>query len=396
MMKVLHILYQSLPNISGSSIRSRDILNNQLKIGVKPIVITSPFQKPFEEGKIEEINNGVKYYRTFSNENEVVKEKLTDFITQIRKILRIFFFTFQLIKIARKENVSIIHAHAMFYCAIPAKVASIILNKPMIYEIRSLWEERYKNGSFIVKCLFELITFFETFSMYLSDEIIVINQNLKENLTNRFLLRNKKIRLVLNAVDLSNINIIKSSKRTLTFSYIGTISPIEGIDILIHCFNNLYKNGFKNKLLIFGDGLEKKNLIKIAKNNPLIEFKGQFFQKDIAKVYSQVDVIVNPRKKSYLTDSVTPLKPLEAMAYKKLVVASDVGGMKELIKNRENGILFKSGSIYDLEKVISQISNKEDWKNIVENAYEYIIKNRSWLENAKLYNKIYSELIDEK
>ena len=44
MMKVLHILYQSLPNISGSSIRSRDILNNQLKIGVKPIVVTSPFQ----------------------------------------------------------------------------------------------------------------------------------------------------------------------------------------------------------------------------------------------------------------------------------------------------------------------------------------------------------------
>ena len=60
-MKVLHVLYQSLPNISGSSIRSRDIINNQLKIGVEPIVITSPFQKPFEEGKVEEINNGVKY-----------------------------------------------------------------------------------------------------------------------------------------------------------------------------------------------------------------------------------------------------------------------------------------------------------------------------------------------
>jgi len=84
------------------------------------------------------------------------------------------------------------------------------------------------------------------------------------------------------------------------------------------------------------------------------------------------------------------------MAYKKLVVASDVGGMKELIKNGENGILFESGSIYDLEKVISRISDKEDWKNIVENAYKYIIKERSWFENAKLYNKIYSELIDEK
>ena len=395
-MKVLHILYQSLPNISGSSIRSRDIINNQLKIGIEPIVITSPFQKPFEKGKAEEIYNGVKYYRTFSNESEVVKEKLTDFTTQIRKMVRIFYFIFQVIKIAKKENVSILHAHAMFYCAIPAKVASIILNKPMIYEIRSLWEERYKAGNFIVKCLFDLITFLETFSMFLSDEIIVINQNLKENLSKRFLLRNKKIKVVSNAVDLSNINIVKPSERILTFSYIGTISPIEGLDVLIHSFNNLYKRGFKNKLLIFGDGLEKKNLIKIAKNNPLIEFRGQFSQKDVSTIYSKVDVIVNPRNKSYLTDSVTPLKPLEAMAYKKLVVASDVGGMKELIENEKNGILFESGSIYELEKVISQILDNKDWQNIVENAYRYIVKNRNWLENVKLYNKIYYHLIDEK
>tara|TARA_B100000401_G_C52767316_1_gene701377 strand:+ start:104 stop:1291 length:1188 start_codon:yes stop_codon:yes gene_type:complete len=395
-MKVLHILYQSLPNISGSSIRSRDIINNQLKIGIEPIVITSPFQKPFEEDMVEEINNGVKYYRTFSNENEVVKEKLTDFTTQIKKMLRIFYFTFKLIKIAKKENISVLHAHAMFYCAIPAKVASIVLKKPMIYEIRSLWEERYKTGNFIVKCLFELITFLETLSMFLSDEIIVINQNLKENLKNRLLLRYKKIRVVPNAVDLSNINIVKSSKRRLTFSYIGTISPIEGLDLLIHAFNNLYNKGFKNRLLIFGDGLEKKNLTKIAKNNPLIEFKGQFYQSDIADIYSEVDVIVNPRKKSYLTDSVTPLKPLEAMAYKKLIIASDVGGMKELIENGENGILFESGSVYELEKVISKISKNNDWENIVENAYSHIVKNRSWFENAKLYNKFYCELIDGK
>ena len=67
-------------------------------------------------------------------------------------------------------------------------------------------------------------------------------------------------------------------------------------------------------------------------------------------------MIVNPRKKSYLTDTVTPLKPLEAMAYKKLIIASDVGGMKELIEDGENGILFESESVYELEKVIYKIS----------------------------------------
>ena len=103
-------------------------------------------------------------------------------------------------------------------------------------------------------------------------------------------------------------------------------------------------------------------------------------------------MIVNPRKKSYLTDSVTPLKPLEAMAYKKLVLASNVGGMKELIKNGKNGILFKSGSISELEKVISQIIDRNDKKSIIENSYKYIVENRNWFKNAKLYNKIYMNL----
>ena len=86
-MKVLHILYQSLPNISGSSIRSRDILKNQLKIGVKPIVITSPFQNPKTNGKSFEEIDGIKYYRTFSNNNELVNENKTPLFLQIKKFL---------------------------------------------------------------------------------------------------------------------------------------------------------------------------------------------------------------------------------------------------------------------------------------------------------------------
>mgnify|MGYP005706954453 FL=1 len=91
-MKVLHVLYQSLPNSAGSSIRSRDIVNNQLKMGLNPVIITSPFQQSFEKGKLKETNSGITYYRTFSNENEVVSEKKTGFLTQIRKLFRIINF----------------------------------------------------------------------------------------------------------------------------------------------------------------------------------------------------------------------------------------------------------------------------------------------------------------
>ena len=76
-----------------------------------------------------------------------------------------------------------------------------------------------------------------------------------------------------------------------------------------------------------------------------MSLRESFNQTQISEVYSTIDVVINPRISNYLTNSVTPLKPLEAMAYKKLVLASDVGGMKELIEHNKTGYIFKSGSI---------------------------------------------------
>ena len=388
-MKVLHILYQSLPNISGSSIRSRDILNNQLKIGVKPIVVTSPFQNPKTNGKSFEEIDGIKYFRTFSNNNELVKENESSFFIQIKKFFRIISFSIKVYRIAKKEKIDVIHAHAMFFCAIAGKITSIILNKPLIYEVRSLWEERFKRTSFLNYLIFSFLTFLETFCMFLADHIVAINQNLKIELQSRLILKKRKITVVKNAVDLDRIITSKKIRNELVFGYIGTLSPIEGLDILIEAFNNL---DLSNKLLIFGDGIELENLKKLSTSNSNIIFQGKISSSEILKAYNQIDIIVNPRKSSYLTNSVTPLKTIEAMAYKKLVIASDVGGMKELIKDDQTGILFKSGDLFELEKALLKVLERNDLNSIVDNAYNYIYKQRNWYHNAKLYKKLYSEL----
>ena len=391
-MKVLHVLYQSLPNSAGSSIRSRDIVNNQLKMGLKPVIITSPFQQSFEKGKLKETNSGITFYRTFSNENEVVSEKKTSFLIQIMKFFRIINFSLQVYKVVKKENIDVIHAHAMFFCAFSAQFAGFLLNKPVVYEIRSLWEERYKKNGFINYLIFSFVTFLETLSMLFVNHIVVINNTLKSQLQQRLFLIRKKMTVVENAIDLDRVKISRLNKNNFVFGYIGTLSPIEGLDLLIKAFNNLK---IKNKLLIFGDGIELEKLKKLANGNNNIEFKVKVSSDEISKAYDQVDVIINPRIKSYLTDNVTPLKPLEAMAYKKLVLVSDVGGMKELVKNQFNGIVFNSDSYKEIKNVIIDVINRNDLDKIIENGYMYIKKERNWSVNAKKYYLIYENLMND-
>ena len=397
MMKILHVLYQSIPNSAGSSIRSRDLINSQLKLGLTPIVITSPFQEPLNKNFEREEIDGIIYYRTFSNnKNEIITEKKTNIFLQFRKALRLLSFINIVFKVAKKENIDIIHAHAMFFCAIAAKVSSIRLGVPILYEVRSLWEERYMGLSFFNDLIFSFVSILETLSMYLCDHLIVINENLRHTLSKRFLLSKQSFSIVPNGVDLSRVNIVKSNNDNLVFAYIGTVSPIEGLDVLIQVFNNLFKQGLKNKLLIFGDGIELNKLIVLSNNNPLIEFKGRFLQTDISQIYSQIDVVVNPRISNFLTNSVTPLKPLEAMAYKKLVIASNIGGMRELIEHNKTGLLFKPESYIELEQTILDVLELKNFENIISESHKYILNNKSWDNNAKLYMQIYTKLIDDK
>jgi glycogen synthase len=395
-MKILHVLYQSLPDTAGSSIRSRDILMSQKEIGLEPLAITSPFQVPLDNNKFDLINN-IKYYRTYANNEELkISENKKTFFTKIKKLFQIFSFMNSVYTLAKNENVDVIHAHATFFCGLAAKYASIRLKKPCVYEVRSLWEERRKklSNSLFEKIQLASTTLIETITMKFSTNVIAINQNLYENLIQRGIDKDK-LHIVANAV---NLNIIKESHTQndkLTFGYIGSISPIEGLDLLVKVFAALKKENYENKLLIYGSGNELPNLQKLLKDLEVtnVELKGHIKSEEIYKAYETIDIIVNPRTKSKIADTVTPLKPLEAMGNKKLVLASDVGGMKELIKDNKSGYLFKADDFEDLLNKIKSIIENGISQKLVEDAYTYVKKEKSWLSNAKKYENIYNNLV---
>jgi glycosyltransferase involved in cell wall biosynthesis len=400
-MKILHILYQSHPNISGSSTRTKDILTNQKNIGLEPIAISSPFQKGEQIQNGCELIYGIKHFRTYSGkEKEEVKEDSNSFWIKIKKFFRILNFKKEIIKVVQKEKPEILHAHAMFFCAYPAIRIGKRMSIPVVYEVRSLWEERRKDSNpnnIIRQIEFWVLKRIETYCMKNADHIVAINENLKQDLINRGI-PGAKVTVIGNAVD---IDFIKDQKKrmgntkneAIVFGYVGSISPIEGLNSLVEIFKTTFG---KNKLLIYGKGKDTeitslKKQISTAAN---IEYCGQIERKEIYKAYEKIDVIVNPRIKLKITDAVTPLKPLEAMAFGKIVIASDVGGMKELLIDGETGFLYEADKINNLEKCLIKVLNlnTEQKQNIIKNAIEYIQNNRVWLKNAEKYALTYQIL----
>jgi len=106
-----------------------------------------------------------------------------------------------------------------------------------------------------------------------------------------------------------------------------------------------------------------------------------------------VDLLVFPRENIRLTQLVTPLKPLESMALGKPIIASDVGGHRELIEDGVTGVLFESENIELLAKAaISLLESPEKMKSCIDNGHNYVENVRNWKNTATCYLPVYEEV----
>jgi len=398
-MKIAHLVYQSLPNISGSSIRTRDIVYSQKSIGLEPFVISSPFQNGITNDKVEIINE-IKHYRTFRGNNSyLVSENKSSLKIRIKKLFSIFNFYIESKNIIEKKRPEIIHAHATFFCCITAIIIGKQFKIPVCYEIRSLWEERELNSakSWIDNIQPKIIRKLETLSARNVNKVFVINQNLKHNIEKRGI---EDVVLIPNAV---NVDLVKKSvakakdESLISFGYIGSLSPIEGLHLVLEVWHDLEKVGFCNIFHIYGGGTNFQQLKNLKERLKIknVKFHGKIPPHEIFKAYQKIDVMVYPRIKINITDTVTPLKPLEAMLFKKLVIASDVGGMKELIENDLTGLLFKADSKESLKNRILEVIDKGINRNIINTAKNEVITKRNWRINAQIYQRHYIKLLEE-
>ncbi len=258
-MKILHILDHSLPLHSGYSFRSQKIIKCQQKMGLTPIVLTSPKHEEFlkdKDAKDKEKINNISYYRC----------------GKIKKILPIFYdakiiYRIQkyILNIAYQKNVDILHAHSPILNGIAALRASRILDIPFVYEIRAFWEDAAVDHGTCKEwgIRYRTIRILETYICRKADAIIAICNGIKDDLLSRKRIPTNKIVIIGNAINLSdfdfNINADELRKQFdiddnyLIVGFIGSFYHYEGLLFLLECFAKILEE-FPFVKLILLDG----------------------------------------------------------------------------------------------------------------------------------------------
>jgi len=400
-MKVLHILDHYLPLFSGYTFRSSYILANQRSVlGVEPMVLTS--LKQGETGNDVEDIDGQRIYRTRASAPGWSSLPVLREYWQMKTLER------RILEIARKEKPAVLHAHSPVLNAWPAIWAGRRLGIPVVYEIRALWEDAgvdhrtTTEGSLRYIATREL----ETMACRRADEVVTICEGLRGVLEERGI-RPDKLHVLPNGVDVRRftpppldaaLQTKLGFKGKKVLGFIGTLYRYEGISLLLKAVRSLVREDPDIRCLIVGGGYndEAKELEALARDLGIAEHvvvHGKVPHQNIGSFYSIIDVLVYPRIRSRLLELVTPLKPLEAMSMEKLVVGSDVGGIKELIQDGENGLLFRADDVDDLTRVLSKaLRDPETIQRIGKRGRRYVEENRPWAKLIQAHARVYAKV----
>lgn len=388
------MFYNFLPDLSGSSIRSAGLVSGQVANGMKIVAISSPFQPGFGDDSVDEYN-GVTIYRAYQSDNPLIGEMGSSIWTRLKKVALFPHFVRFIRTVSKREQAAIIHAHSTFYCALAAYVAARSLRLKVVYEFRSLWEERSRDIGTIYRIQARVSRWFETISLRIVDRVVAINEALKQEVVSRGV-PPERVYVVPNAVDDELIGYgvqCRPPNKVLRFGYIGNFSSIEGLDLLVAAFRKAFEAEEDVKLYFHGTGSYERDLRRIVQeaDDPRIHICGSFARNEIKSVYDTVDCIVLPRHRSKLNDTVTPLKPLEAMAFKRLVGVSDARGLLEVIGDRSNAWVFPADDVDGLAAALRRVYLGEiNVEEMAARGYEFVRNHRNWNAIAAKYSEVYA------
>ena len=396
-MRILHILDHSVPLHSGYSFRTLAILQEQRHLGWDTVHITGPKQEGCRVD-VEQVD-GLRFYRTRARSGWPAS------VPAVGEFLLMGDLGARLKVVAQEVRPDILHAHSPVLNVLPALRVGRALGIPVVYEVRAFWEDAaVEHGTARAWDLrYRLTRALETHALRRVAAVTTICEGLRGDIVGRGIPANR-VTVIPNAVDLTRFPGAIRPDPTLSrelnlgrgpvLGFIGSFYHYEGLEVLLRALPAIFSRVPDARVLLAGGGPEDALLRSQADSMGLsdrVRFLGRVSHDQVNRYYDLIDILVYPRLHARLTDLVTPLKPLEAMAQGRLVVASDVGGHRELIRDGETGVLFGAGDAAALAAAVLRLLDSPDaWPALRIKARRFVETERSWPGAVARYERVYA------
>lgn len=402
-LRVLHVLDHSIPLHSGYTFRTLSLLREQRKLGWETHHLTSPKHGIGMAGKagdaLEETVDGWHFHRTPAVPGGLPGLGPWRLMRQLEARLQ---------SVAERLRPQILHAHSPVLNALPALKVGRRLGIPVVYEVRAFWEDAaVDHGTTTEGSLrYRLTRAMETRALKRADHVFTICEGLRKDIVARGIDAGR-VTVIPNAVDIETFSVGGQADEALkarlglngarVVGFIGSFYAYEGLDLLLQAFPSLLARMPEARLLLVGGGPQESALKAQAEALGLTDkvvFVGRVPHQEVQHYYDLVDVLAYPRHPMRLTELVTPLKPLEAMAQGRVMVASDVGGHRELIRDGETGVLFQAGNAPALaEALVGLLGRPERWPALRAAGRSFVETERNWARSVANYVHPYQRLL---
>jgi glycogen(starch) synthase len=392
-LRVLHVLDHSLPLHSGYTFRTLAILREQRALGWQTIHLTTPKQGA-GTGEQETVD-GWDFHRTPNTEG-------TGLLAQMRLT------SARLDQVVTEMQPDLIHAHSPVLNALPSLWVGRRRRLPVVYEMRASWEDAaVDHGTTVEGSLrYRASRALESIALRYADQVTTICEGLRADIAVRGI-PSERITVIPNAVDVNLFQFGAAPDAQLRSSlgldgatvigFAGSFYGYEGLDLLLEAARQMLPRRPQLRVLLVGGGPQESNLkaqAAAAGMQDHVIFTGRVPHAEVQRYYDLIDVLAYPRLPIRLTELVTPLKPLEAMAQGRMLVASDVGGHRELIRHGETGFLFRAGDAFALAAAIEDVLDKRAlWPQIRDQARRFVEVERTWATSVARYREVYRKAL---
>jgi PEP-CTERM/exosortase A-associated glycosyltransferase len=402
-MKILHVLDHSLPVHTGYTFRTRNILKQQLARGWQTAQLTG--SKHPLQGPDPETADGLLFHRTRNGGSFLGR------LPVLNQLEVAWTLSNRLDTVIALERPDILHAHSPALDGIAALAAGKRHGLPVVYECRAFWEDAAVDHGTTSQGSprYRLTRAMETHVFKRADAVTCICEGLRSDIVARGV-PEERVTVIPNAVDITSFGESAGYDRQLAaavgvldqplIGFLGSFYAYEGLDLAIDALPLIRAEIPDLKLLLVGGGPQESNLKAQADSLGLhdsVVFAGRVPHDQVQRYYDLIDILVYPRHPMRLTDLVTPLKPLEAMAQRRLLVASDVGGHRELIRDGSTGKLFRAGDRRAFaDAVVGMFARRDEWDRFRQAGRAFVENERNWQASVSRYEAVYDRLLESR